>query len=314
MLQAALLDAWPWALALLVTCGAIATLVRVARSTFDYRPSTFDLHRDERGSVQSLSFVLTMPLFIMLMMLAVQLTQVMIGQMLVHYAAFAAGRAASVWIPARVDWEGYSENRIGERVPEGNEGGGELYRVVNEGPKYEKIREAAALACLPLGPSRDLGTAQSDDQTMLVLRTMFDAVSSSASTNPRVYRRLSNKWAYAKENTDVIVHVFHRRFGPGYRDEPPLWDLNPMNPDGEYKLNEVGWRDQIRVTVNHDFALLPGPGRMLARKPPPSAQADRVTSRIGQSTPGVYTIRLSATVTMVTDGEKSLRPYVHRNL
>ena len=60
----------------------------------------FKLHRDEVGSVQSLSFVLTLPLFIMIMMMIVQVSQLMIGTVVVHYAAFAAARSAAVWIPA----------------------------------------------------------------------------------------------------------------------------------------------------------------------------------------------------------------------
>jgi len=60
------------------------------------------LHRDEAGNVQSLSFVLTLPIFIMLMMLIVQASQLMIGQVVVEYAAVAAARSAIVWIPAAV--------------------------------------------------------------------------------------------------------------------------------------------------------------------------------------------------------------------
>ena len=60
------------------------------------------LHRSEEGAVQSLSFVLTLPLFIMIVMFIVQVSQLMIGIMGVHYATFAAARAAIVWTPARV--------------------------------------------------------------------------------------------------------------------------------------------------------------------------------------------------------------------
>ena len=67
--------------------------------------------------MQSLSFVLTVPMFIMLMLLAVQITQLMIGLMMVHYAAFAAARSASVWIPARMEpFEHVGENRMGLRM------------------------------------------------------------------------------------------------------------------------------------------------------------------------------------------------------
>ncbi len=58
------------------------------------------LHRDEAGSIQSLSFVLTLPVFIFVMLMIVQVSQLMIGIVVVHYAAFAAARSAAVWIPA----------------------------------------------------------------------------------------------------------------------------------------------------------------------------------------------------------------------
>ena len=50
--------------------------------------------------MQSLSFVLTLPVFILVMMMIVQVSQLMIGIVVVHYAAFAAARSAAVWIPA----------------------------------------------------------------------------------------------------------------------------------------------------------------------------------------------------------------------
>src|SRR5262245_46550230 len=127
MLTAALLGIWPLALALLLVCGALATMLRLLggqtskvggqRSKVQGRRSTFDLlrlHADQRGSVQSLSFVLTVPIFVMLMLLAVQITQLMIGLIVVQYAAYAAARSASVWIPARMEPDEL-ENRIGQR-------------------------------------------------------------------------------------------------------------------------------------------------------------------------------------------------------
>src|SRR5262245_60242050 len=59
------------------------------------------LHRDQAGAVQSLSFVLTLPAFIMVMLFIVQVSQLTIGTIVVHYAAFASARSAIVWIPAR---------------------------------------------------------------------------------------------------------------------------------------------------------------------------------------------------------------------
>jgi len=272
-----------------------------------------DLHRDERGSVQSLSFVLTVPLFIMLMLLAVQITQLMIGQIIVHYAAFAAARSATVWIPARAgtNLQASGENRVGvARVFIGREGGGELYEIAPGGLKFEKIRQAAALACLPAAPSRNLSLANSDSMTQSI-QTMFAAFSPTAVSNARMPQRLANKWAYANAATGIQIRVFHRRYGPGNQDEPPLVDYNPLNPDAYYKANEIGWRDQIRVTVTHNFALLPGPGRLLARTANQTFYRDVVSPTIRTAPAGLYWIPLSATATMVGEGEKSVRPFTY---
>jgi hypothetical protein len=330
MLTAALLDAWPLAVLLVVVCGGLATLVRLLRSACgaDVSPAVprragetptqrrrpiLALHRDEFGSVQSLSFVLTVPIFIMLVLLAVQITQLMIGQIVVHFAAFAAARSATVWIPARVgsDVETSGENRIGlARNLLQNGAGGELYQISPGGLKFEKIRQAAALACVPIAPSHKLGLA-SGDQLTQSLQATYAALSPTAASNPKIPQRLANKWAYATATTGIQIYVFHRRYGPGNWDEPPLQNYYPPDPDAYYKANEIGWRDQIRVTVTHNFALLPGPGRLLARTANQSFYRDAVSPQIRTAPGGVYWIPLSATATMVGDGEKSVRPYVY---
>jgi hypothetical protein len=84
----------------------------------------------------------------------------------------------------------------------------------------------------------------------------------------------------------------------------------PYLSETEFTPTEIGWRDPIRVTVTHQFALLPGPGRLLARTANQSRYRDRVAPRIRQQG-AVYYIPLTATATMIGEGEKSLRPYVY---
>ena len=205
MFQNILLDLWPWAVALLLVAGALATLIRVLRGeiraevqspkskvqgrvenspTLDLGHWTLDppllrrLHRNQSGGVQSVSFVLTAPIFVMLMLLAVQITQLMIGLMVVHYSAFAAIRSASVWIPARLEpLAEVGENRIGQRtfiapyIP-----GGVEYEIEPGSIKFERIRQAAALACVPIAPSRDLGGGAAGDATTGSLQSMYAAL------------------------------------------------------------------------------------------------------------------------------------------
>jgi hypothetical protein len=325
MLRNILLDVAPWAVALVFVLSALAVLARILRGqvecrksnvesrdpsllTFDFRPSTFDLfailrglHRCETGGVQSVSFVLTAPVFIMLMLLAVQITQLMIGLMVVHYAAYASVRSATVWIPAPMQPEVFiGANRIGQRSEVARYLDGMEYRIEPGSPKYEQIRRAAALACLPIAPSRDLGLGAAD-QTSGSIQTLYELLAPAAMSNTRVPQRLANKWAYANAATDIEIHTFHRD------DEPPLI-LYPLSD--EFQPTEIGWRDQIQVTVTHKFALLPGPGRLLARRANESRYSDRVSPRILQEA-GVYYVPLRATATMVGEGEKSVRPYIY---
>ncbi|HEX5103507.1 MAG TPA: hypothetical protein VFV87_06830 [Pirellulaceae bacterium] len=303
MLRGVLLDLWPFALALAATAAALAVLARSLRPEWR-RQILARLHRDEVGGVQSVSFVLAAPVFVMLMLLAVQITQLMIGLMIVHYAAYAAARSATVWIPARMEpIEQVGENRIGNRVLIGSYAYGSEYLIEPGTPKYEQIRTAAALACLPIAPSRDIGIAGGDPMTGSI-QALYASYAPAAMSNGRIPQRLANKWAYANAATEIEIHTFHRN------DEPPLIEYPPYHRDSEFKPGEIGWRDQIRVTVTHKFALLPGPGRLLARRANESRYPDRISPQVLQQA-GVYYVPLSATATMVGEGEKSVRPYVY---
>ena len=108
------------------------------------------------------------------MLLIVQVSQLMIGTIVVHYAAFAAARSAAVWIPAAMpDPEGpccissyaVDPERPDQVAPESNptaadygpSSGGMTYLVDPGSPKYQKIASAAVLACVPISPSRSVG-------------------------------------------------------------------------------------------------------------------------------------------------------------
>ncbi len=316
MFRSVLLDLWPHAAALVLVVGGLAVSARYLRSLGQRKHSQrrliSALHGDQAGGVQSVSFVLTAPIFIMLMLLAVQITQVMIGLMTVHYAAFAAARSASVWIPARMEPEPFDtqgENRLGLRVLTGVYYGGIEYRI-EPGPnrdKLEQIRRAAALACVPIAPSRNVGI-RAADSTSGSLQAMYAKLAPGAMGNTRINDRLANKWGYASAATTIDIRVFH----PDEIDvdaEPPLIQFPPYLPETEFTPYEIGWRDQVRITVTHQFALLPGPGRLLARRANESVYSDRISPQIREQN-SVYSIPLSATATVVPEGEKSVRPYV----
>ena len=99
--RAALTACVPWLALLVASFCVLLLLVRMSRARWELGRLR-QLHADQVGTVQSLSFVLTLPLFVMVMLLIVQVSQLMIGQIVVEYAAVAAARAAVVWIPAFV--------------------------------------------------------------------------------------------------------------------------------------------------------------------------------------------------------------------
>jgi hypothetical protein len=288
-------DCLPYFLALAAAMMALRLLLRCSGARF--RPAAMrHLLRDERGAVQSLSFVLTVPLFIMVLMFIVQLTQITIARLVVEYAAFAAVRSAIVWIPANVDLE--PANQVGMRIPRGDNGNFAVYEIVPLGTKSQRIGLAAAMACMPICPSRAQRGIGPPPPGVLV-DALFSAYTAGSEVNRPARRRvIYNKAQYALNRTRVEIEVQH----PPSRNEPPLvWYW----PSDEYLDNEIGWRDSISVTVFHDYALLPGPGRLLAQA---VERRDRVAERIVRRN-GTWTYTLSATMTMQNEGQKSTSRY-----
>lgn len=299
------------------------------------------LHRSEEGAVQSLSFVLTLPLFIMIVMFIVQVSQLMIGIMGVHYATFAAARAAIVWTPARVVGTSTGDEIENELQPPLQAdvplnltftGSGTDFQgsAAYTSHKLEKILGAAAMATAPVSPSRQMVEQVLCSQCGVqpwAFQAMYQRLVPAAQTNSRIPGRLLNKLSYAYWNTRVELAFFDKDTleGPTYNPrELVLFDGLPQRDDeGEWIRDwvphEVGWQDPIRLTVTHDFALLPGPGRFLAKFiVRADGEPDRVSSRVeirggpNDSVPwtrSAYTVPISASATLTNEGFKPLLPY-----
>ncbi len=297
----------PWLL-LLAACVLLLRFL-ISLSGARWQPTALKrLHQDEGGAVQSLSFVVTLPVFMMLMMLIVQVSQLMIATVVVHYAAFAATRAAVVWIPADVGTVDEGHNRISTYAPDATAtipGPGTTYTIAPGGPKYDRIRMAAVMACLAVSPSRGTGHAvpNSLQNELTAMQSAYQALAPQSAANPKIGERLHNKLAYSVANTRVDVTFLHKE------REPPLaqWDI-PYDR-GEFRYNELGWQDPIQVTVTHDLCLLPGPGRLLATpvKRGPDSVADSIDQRSS------YYIRsLTASAVLGNEGEKPRLSYVQQ--
>jgi hypothetical protein len=321
MTRAVLLSCWPWLAVLLILFVCLRLSVRLNGTRLDLRRLR-TLYGDEQGSVQTLSFVLTLPFFVMVLLLIVQVSQIMIGTIVVHYAAFATARSAIVWIPAYLDTE--QENCVSLYTPDLEAAdqqipvidqddlnfrptdGGVTYVVLPGSLKYDKIASAAVMACMPICPSRDLGLSLSgqDFAATRILETAYLTMIPSATNNARIPRRLENKLAYARQNTAVEIRFFHPN------SEPPLEYRDPDS--NEFHFNELGWQDVVTVKVTHRMALLPGPGRMLARRvTSPNDDRDELAERI-ERVEDVYTYPLTASASLGLEGEKSVLRYEYR--
>ncbi|NLY00298.1 MAG: hypothetical protein GXY83_29730 [Rhodopirellula sp.] len=324
--RAVLLDCLPWVSLLAASLVFLRMLVRLGGS----RPRLSrlgSLHADEGGAAQSLSFVLTLPLFVMILLFIIQVSQLMIGTVVVHYAAFAAARSAIVWIPAAVGME--LENRVAQYVldPDATDqvfptidpsdasygpGDGGLTYLVLDGPKRQKIASAAYMACMAICPSRDLGFSLSGQALAGagLLEQAYRALAPGSAANPAISRRLRNKLAYASAATEVEIRFFHSNAEPPLVPYPDQHE--PIRPTDAYEFamwQELGWQDPITVRVTHHMALLPGPGRFLARQVErPDGRPDEVAARIRRNG-NLSTYELTASATLGNEGEKSVKPY-----
>ena len=317
-----------------VLCAAMLVLrgvLAVGAASWDWRRLT-QMHRCQRGGVQSLAFVMTMPVFIMVVLLIVQVSQLMIAQMVLHYAAFAGARSAAVWLPAAVDdpsteLDDYAEveNRVSDSPSTTNDDYTtfEVYSS-SSSEKLWKVRAAVVQALAPLAPSRSLGAQGQMPRLNDVIsanQNLYATLVSASQSNSRIPVRIANKLNYSDRNTRVIVEWRDGRSGSG-RDSLDNTAYNVRNhtcPDtklqSHFRPSEIGWQDPITVYVVHQFALLPGPGRFLAAKlVRADGLPDRVSPRIKppaqDASHSTYTTQIQASATIMCEGLKSVKPLV----
>jgi hypothetical protein len=291
----------PIAIILIVACGLLNLTIKLSRASWDWKRFK-KLHRDQSGGVQSLAMVLTLPIFMAIICMIVQLSQLMIGMMGVHYAAYAGARAASVWVPAhsvRQNDGSFAFEETPNHVTYQNmsyqyDGSNDQIRGVL-GPssldistKYGKVWSASVLGVAPFCPSlmteAETGAeAVSSAWLTPKANTLMSEVSSLTqqfwmnhidNVNQKTLKeRVDAKINWAKDNTLVFLEWrdaqrsegrrHHVMQGPTYNP----WDF--YDPDGNlvipYEQNEVGWQDPITVHVYHRFGLMPGLGALLRK-------------------------------------------------
>lgn len=102
----------------------------------------------ERGTA-TIEFVLVLPVLIVLVLLLIQTMLMMVGNLFVHYAAFAAARTAITQIPRDLSEEGGTARNFMVAEP-GDE-------------KFDNILMAAARALMPVSGMRSGNSAEASD-------------------------------------------------------------------------------------------------------------------------------------------------------
>jgi hypothetical protein len=331
----------PPLIALVISFVLLRLVIRFSGAKLDLKRLR-RIHSCEHGGVQSLSFVITLPLFIMIVMFIVQVSQLMIGLMVIQYSAFAAARSAIVWTPAHVEQgDGYVEEFENVLPPPLEEGtpitmsyDGDFTVSPSAGGDYaasyklNKMFAAAVLGIAPVCPSRAMVEPVAYEQGGIaeeVIEGIYERLDpESYASNPRIADRIRNKLAYAWRNTQLTLSFVDKDTynGPTYNPRV-LQIVNGVivtNGAGQWDRywneHEIGWQDPLTLTVTHEFALLPGPGRFLAKYLVRSdGQDDRTSTRITTQTGGAvlrptYTVTMSASATMTNDGFKPLLTYL----
>ena len=327
----AVVQAWlPWIAAALVAAAACRLLMWLGGGR--WRPAKLrSLHADESGAVQSLAFVLTLPVFLLFAMFIVQVAQVMLGIMVVHYAAFAAARAAQVWVPGASELaedpgaEGANRMeplwpRLAAVADEEDEHGREEERYFltwldlepyarDPQAKAYRVWMAAVVGCLPVAPSGDkLPLDGRYERTAAALEELHRATLADGGGD-RTGDRLRRKLGFATAVTRMGLEIVHPA-----TDQ----DLHPEAPPGtRVEIDRYGWRDTFVVTLEHDMVLLPGPMRMVAAAAgnvgpddlDPELPAGSVRERLSEGH-GEYLYTLRAEAAASLEGRRCVVPFV----
>lgn len=105
------------------------------------------LRDDDRGTA-TVEFALVFPLALFLCLVLLQTTLLMVGNLFVHYAAFAATRAAMTQIPRDLSGDDAEAMNV---------------MAVSEGsPKFRAVKRAAAFAVMPVSGRLKDGSAPTD--------------------------------------------------------------------------------------------------------------------------------------------------------
>lgn len=218
----ALLEGSGWEHALLLTGTALLLFLAVrAHVTLHRRPGrTARLKSDGQAGTATMEFTLVFPIILFLTLLLLQVTFAMVGNMYVHYAAFAATRSAIVYIPA--------EDPGADTLTGGD-------------ARSDRIRAAAVWALTPICGRLD----SSDMPGSEFVNGLDQLFAHRGDPSPNwVENYAAQRLNYADQKTQV--NVLETTVAGG---------VVRFDPIGLFGGHEFGPRDPVTVQVVHDFNL-----------------------------------------------------------
>ena len=270
--------------------AALVLRMRLARG----RPRFF--HADQDGTA-AVEMALLFPFALMIFLIITQAALLFNANMVVHYAAFAAARVATVVVPMEINEE--LSNLVYDPDLASNP----------TSEKLERIRRAAVLALVPVSASLKVSADSLDQAAAVVHAQTQSAFSGLGAADRPWFRRIESQYQYANAYTKIeLAKPEHWR--SGNRDEGCSyrqyrrgdWALSgwnytaycPFYPD---RMDYGYWEDLV-VRTTYAFLLeVPYASRFLG-------EAVTLPDRSDKS----YAATIRVMVTLSNEGGPELQP------
>ena len=213
--QAVLSGSFLFAAGVTILSAVVLVLLLVAMWRGGHAARSAGAAQRGQDGTAMIEFAMVFPIALMMVLLMVQGTLLMAGNLCIHYAAFCAARAAATSVPLD-----YSPNEAPNVVDLGNPDGS---------AKLRRMKMSAVYATMPVScgaetlPDVDIVLKQS-------LRDYFTRINQS--TPHWVESMIGRKWGYAEAHTTIDL-------------APPIDAVRPV----------YGPSEDLSVRVTHEFYL-----------------------------------------------------------
>jgi hypothetical protein len=228
-----------------------------------------DAHAAGQDGSAILEFTMVLPIALMVVMIMIQSSLLMGGNLCVNYAAFCAARSAIVNVPRDLP-PAEPLNVVGDEA---------------SSAKLQRIKLAAVWALLPVSSTNPDGPTVSSASLESALDAAF--AGSAGGAPPWVHHELGRRMAYAQEHTFVTLDA----------PPPPAPPVAGGAPVAAPIPGAYAPGDDVRVRVRHDFYLSVPYAALLFSK----LAGDGMQLDFGQ---GNYALIMRADCTLTNEGDQ----------